>query len=272
MDLVLRQVRDWQTKYDCPVLLAGDVFDRWSTTPRLLNFALEHLPDRLFAVAGQHDLPEHSLGQLHRSGLRTLELAGKLIIVGAEGLKIPRARVYGSSWGEIIPQPRGSTTLLNILLLHRFVWWGKRPPSFGFDSRISSLYNECEAYNLVLVGDNHEPFDVRQGNTLFWNNGSMMRRSINQREHKPRCGLWRESGVVEPLYFDVSADKWRQQVDPEKEQEPLALEEFLVSLGGLLSSSGDVFGQMLEQYLIKASPRVRQVIEEAMRRTAHDKA
>src|SRR5688500_1062308 len=44
-----------------PILCAGDIFDKWNAPPELIHFALEHLPDGMICVPGQHDLPNHRM-------------------------------------------------------------------------------------------------------------------------------------------------------------------------------------------------------------------
>jgi hypothetical protein len=61
-----------------PILCAGDIFDKWNSPPELIRFALEHLPDGMICVPGQHDLPNHSFEEIHRSAYGVLREAGKI--------------------------------------------------------------------------------------------------------------------------------------------------------------------------------------------------
>ena len=70
-----------------PIAFAGDLFDKWNVQPELINFALEHLPDGMICVPGQHDLPNHRLDQVHRSGYGVLVAAGKIVDASKKVIK-----------------------------------------------------------------------------------------------------------------------------------------------------------------------------------------
>ena len=61
-----------------PILVAGDIFNRWNANPELINFLIEELPI-LHAIPGNHDLPNHSFDEIERSAYWTLVKAGKII-------------------------------------------------------------------------------------------------------------------------------------------------------------------------------------------------
>ena len=54
MQRSLEQIRDLQKEFDCPVICAGDIFDKWNSPPELINFAYDNLPE-IYAIPGQHD-------------------------------------------------------------------------------------------------------------------------------------------------------------------------------------------------------------------------
>jgi DNA repair exonuclease SbcCD nuclease subunit len=74
----LRQIDDIARSLGVPVLIAGDVFDRWNAPAELINFAIDHMPTGVLSVPGNHDLPNHDLDQIERSAYWTLVRAGAL--------------------------------------------------------------------------------------------------------------------------------------------------------------------------------------------------
>jgi len=53
----LKEVKLLQDKYKCPVICAGDIFDRsrktadgWNAPAELINYAIEYLPDDMYAI------------------------------------------------------------------------------------------------------------------------------------------------------------------------------------------------------------------------------
>ena len=70
-----------QEKYDCPVIHAGDLFDKWKPSPWLLSTTISILPKKFYTIFGQHDLPQHSLDLEHKSGINTLRQAKSLTVI-----------------------------------------------------------------------------------------------------------------------------------------------------------------------------------------------
>src|SRR4030042_1550393 len=63
----LDELRALQSKHQCPIFCAGDLFDKWYGGPKehaceLVNWAIKHMP-YMHCIPGQHDLPEHDLTQ-----------------------------------------------------------------------------------------------------------------------------------------------------------------------------------------------------------------
>ena len=44
-------IYDLQTKYNCEVYHAGDLFHTWKSSPWLLSMATQHLPKRFFTIS-----------------------------------------------------------------------------------------------------------------------------------------------------------------------------------------------------------------------------
>ena len=67
----LVELRTLATLHNCPIVYAGDIFDKWNSPPELINFAIEHLP-KGHAIPGQHDLPLHNYEDIRKSAYWTL--------------------------------------------------------------------------------------------------------------------------------------------------------------------------------------------------------
>ena len=79
MAYYLDQLTALQIKYDhCPIVVAGDFLDHWNQPPELINFLIDELPENIYGIPGQHDLPNHSYDHIHRSAYWTLVEAGKI--------------------------------------------------------------------------------------------------------------------------------------------------------------------------------------------------
>jgi DNA repair exonuclease SbcCD nuclease subunit len=77
MGRYVNQLCDLKRRCGCPVICAGDIFDRWDNPSELVNWAITNLP-KMIAIPGQHDLPHHSLEDAHKSSYKTLIHAGNI--------------------------------------------------------------------------------------------------------------------------------------------------------------------------------------------------
>ncbi len=197
---------------DPPVICAGDIFDLWRSSPELINFALEHLPS-LQAIPGQHDLPYHSLEELHKSAFWTLCRAGKINPVWncPDGYQVGPLLLCGFAFGQEIkppPDQRGRG-LMTVALVHRYMWIGDCCYSGApQDSHLAAFRKSLSGYDVVVVGDNHKSWEdvVGKRNTVVFNCGGFMRRKSDEIDHRPRVGLLMSSGMITSHYLDISHD------------------------------------------------------------------
>jgi DNA repair exonuclease SbcCD nuclease subunit len=209
---------DWiaelQRQYDCPVLHAGDLFDHWKPSPYLLSMAIEHLPDMFCTIYGQHDLPQHSFDLHPKSGIHTLEKAGKIDVLLA------------FHWGmvpdknEVFPgiEIKGKY----IAVWHNFTYIGKEPWPGCTATQSHVLLEKYKQFDLIVTGDNHQSFHVRgtSGNLLV-NPGNLTRQKADQKDFRPRVFLWyAEDNSVEAIEIPASYDVvTREHIDKVQERD-----------------------------------------------------
>jgi hypothetical protein len=153
----------------------------------------------MITIPGNHDLPEHNLGEYHRSALRTLEVAGTGWIVG-----IDKAIWIGSKDGWFVDLlPWGSKEIvassplftLKILLAHIMILDG--PAQFEGEQAESFLNRHYLDYKLIVTGHNHKPIWIidsvagggRRIRRILVNVGSFTRQTASE-THQPRVYLW----------------------------------------------------------------------------------
>ena len=213
----LEQIRDIQEDHGgIPILLAGDVFERWKPSPLLLSFAFDNLPDNLYAIPGNHDLPAHNIDRYGESGLATLEAGGNLNIVRNYGEDLPDLELYGYHFGYDFDE---IDTTDGIAIIHEFVYKG-RSPFPGATGKVTGMMKKLPGFDLILCGDNHKPFTHRSGDQLFVNPGSIMRSKADQINHKPRIYLYYAGeNRVEPVYLDIDQNAvTREHIEIPKER------------------------------------------------------
>lgn len=228
------QIRDLQEEHGgIPILVAGDVFDKWKPSPFLLHWALEHLPDNIYAIPGNHDLPAHNISRYEECGFAVLEAAGKIRWVREHGKGSAGfgdiGLIYGFHYGKEM-EPNRVKFGPSVAMIHQFIYKG-RAPFPGATGKISGITQAGSEYDLVLIGDNHKPFTHREGKTLYVNPGSLMRRTADQISHRPRVYLYyAKTNEVEPVYLDIHPDAVsREHIDVSKDRSD-RIDEFVNKL------------------------------------------
>ena len=277
---------DWlQEKYGCPVICAGDIFDRsrkiadgWNASAELINFAIKYLPDNMYAIPGQHDLPNHQYIDIDRSAYWTLVKAGKIKNIPPipqEHYDITiidkRLALFGFPPGyEILPnEVNNESCILDIAVIHDYVWIpGHSYPDAPKEKRLgqTSFDKKWLGYDVLVYGDNHKGFTHKIGTSTVFNCGTLMRRKSDEIDYRPQVGLLLADGSVVPHYLDISQDKYLDTVDlAEKERSNLDMTEFFNELEKLGKTALD-FKEAMKEYFAggKTSSEAKQIILEAM--------
>jgi|15BtaG_2_1085339.scaffolds.fasta_scaffold00484_4 hypothetical protein len=193
----------------CPVIVAGDIFDRWYPTPEMVNFAIDsfRLMKEVYAIPGQHDLPNHRIDEMYRSAYGTLAKSGAIVdlkkptlIGGVDGFA-----VYPFPWGKkITPPVHNHDGLLKVAVVHAYAWQeGYSYPSAPENQEVSSHLEKLQGYDTVIFGDNHKGFDS-VGSPFVFNCGGFMRRKSDEKDYRPRVGLLQSDGTVETHYLSAA--------------------------------------------------------------------
>lgn len=270
----LDEIKDIQKKYNCPVICAGDVFDRWNSPPELINFAIENLPF-LYSIPGQHDLPLHSYDDIKKSAYWTLVKAGRLLnlphneVLNMDG----NITLHGFPFGSKITPPNEKyRRRINIAITHQYVWMeGHSYKTAPIENEINTkTYKQFANYDISVFGDNHcgfmgEVFDDKL-KKVFFNCGSLMRRHSDQIDYRPQIGLLYEDGFIMPHYLDISKDKY---IELEGEIKlgtiSISIKSFIDELEKLCSTDLD-FHETMKQCITKSkiSKAVENIILRAM--------
>jgi len=163
--------------YNCPIICAGDLFDKHKPSPELLAFAFMYLPDDMWVVPGNHDLEAHNIKFLKKSGLYPLYVAEKIKIINS------------GHWGDTDPQPILKLGGREFIVWHVFTYKGELPwkDCKAPDCKKVMSGLKCET---IFTGDNHKTFMYKRGNQLIFNAGSLFQMKADQIDHKPVVGLW----------------------------------------------------------------------------------
>lgn len=258
----LDEMRALAEKYEIPILCAGDVFNIWNSGPELINWAIKHLP-KMYAVPGQHDLPQHRLDDVRKSAYWTLVEAG---VIENLPISIPMylegsfSTAYGFPWGvpiELAPEPEPDTATqarqhdLKIAIAHQYRWIkGHCYTGAQTNARVSMAQGLTD-FDVVIFGDNHSGFLTKVGSkTTVFNCGTLMRRKSDEAYYQPQVGLIYSDGCVVPHLLDTSEDQLdsTKKEAPETETVRMDVREFLGQLTNLSKTSLD-YQFAIERYI-----------------------
>lgn len=259
----LNQLKD--IAKDLPIIFAGDLFDRWNSQPELINFALKHLPDGMVCIPGQHDLPNHQLDQVHRSGYGVLVEAGKIrdISGGATG-NMGGFIAFGFGWGQKIEPPEETGSLIRLAVIHRYCGAkGKTYPGAPKDCYFSEYANQLKGYDAAVFGDNHMGFQGKAGGCSLINTGTFIRRKSDEKEYQPRVGVLYSDGSIKTKYLETNDKFWTE--DDEREELPIDMQDFIQGLEEL-GEHGLNFREAVETHLKteEIDERTKQIILESL--------
>lgn len=170
----VRQIRDLQQQYQCLVIHSGDLFDHWKPSPYLLSETMENLPDQFYTVYGNHDLPQHNLELVNKSGIHTLEIAERL------------KTLSGAHWGQDLVSDETSPWTV----WHVMTYQGKVPWPGCTDLSAKQILQKYPQFDLIVTGHNHKSFVEELDGRLLVNPGSLTRQTADQEDHEPKVYLY----------------------------------------------------------------------------------
>ncbi len=255
----------------CPIFCAGDIFDKWygskdKGAPALINFAMENLP-YMHCIPGQHDMPDHDLGQIERSAYWTLAKAARIHDLSStieyyeDGLM-----VYPFCYGKKVTPFKGNRRVHPIALIHEYNWApGHKHIEAPNRQEVTHHRKEFEGYDIVVSGDNHSPFDVQIGKIQFWNCGTFLRRKSDESDYRPQIGMLMSDGRIVPHYLDTTQDKYLETADETEPPEDMDLSGLMETLGKLGECALDFSEAIKHQLAWKpVNKRVKTLIHRAM--------
>jgi DNA repair exonuclease SbcCD nuclease subunit len=249
----IKWVADLQVKHDCPVLHAGDLFHNWKASPFLLASIMNILPAQFYTIAGNHDLPNHNIELLGKSGLQVLIESDSLYLINDEASYLSETNeidLTGFSYGSDIPkQGKG------VLMCHEMVYQQPEHWQKANGDQALSFLKKHKGYQLIVTGHNHKPFTAEHKGRLLVNPGSLMRMTADQKDYKPRVYLWnKESNKVTIKYIPIE----KEAVETVYLEKTKARDDRMEGFIDRLKSSKEVglsYEKNLEVYL--ANNRVR---------------
>lgn len=277
MHRYLEQTRVLCAHNAAPLVIAGDIFDRWDMKregmPELINFAIELFSQFIygvFAIPGQHDLPNHRLDEVHRSAFWTLVRSGKVQMLRPNHeTRIGNLALHGIPWNCPIPpmheEPKAG--IVHLAVIHAYIWReGSSYPGADEECHVKHYREKLKGYTASVWGDNHKGFMVGQH---LINCGTFIRRKSDEVDYRPMVGLLYDDGHIEPYYLDTSLDRFLEEpLDAQPGEELTAdVSSFLDQLKKLQADPlnfVEVTNRVLDQRKLPVESNVRRIVLECM--------
>lgn len=241
----IRFISKVQKKYGCPVLHSGDLFHHWKPSPYLIAKTIKNLPKQFYSVYGNHDLPDNTMEQKHKSGLYA--------VASGKGL----TEIEYGNWDDLDKEP----TYLDIggrkvLVMHIYVTNDKKFWNTE-DQKAHLLFKKYPEADLILTGDNHIPFVLKtKTGRLLVNPGPITRQDASQVDYKPRIYLYyADENKVIPLPIPIDKDAVTDEHIRSKQLKDAKSEAFVNSLNTEWSGEAS-FETNLKKFEIANSDKV----------------
>jgi hypothetical protein len=209
---------DWEA----PLIIAGDIFDKPNVPASVVNLAIEHLPEEVYAIPGQHDLPFHNSQDIKDTSYGTLELSDRirtLSPVNARALKNDW-RALGYGWEVPISKHKKFKNVTGckwLAVCHSYIWEKFNTSYQGAPAskHLIKYLPPLKGFNAAVFGDNHKGFIAQPNNKEPWimNCGTFFRRNIDEITYIPRVGLLLTSGEIQQVHTNCGNDKFLQVSD-----------------------------------------------------------
>jgi len=268
-----------------PIICAGDIFDDgwrpYRCPPELINFAIEHFP-LMYAVPGQHDLPNHRYDDLQRSAYYTLCEAGTINNLepgvsteiygpGQRRQAPPSMRnitATGFPWGfDITPaEERFSKHQVNLAVIHKYIWRpGHCYSGAPSEAAFGCFDTQLRGYNAAVIGDNHSPWLWNHRSPCYTLNcGTFIRRKADEIKYRPGVGLLNADGSIVRYPLDTSGDRWADPVT-QAATEAIDLTDFVRELGAMADQGVSFEGAVFEYFKThKVDDAVKQLVLKAV--------
>lgn len=192
LDYVLNYVKDKQIHY---MVIAGDIFDTHTVPPVIINMMLQFILNiralgcEVYIIAGNHDLPYKNTERMFNSSF------GALSLLPSYNECFFDCYHYG--------EDHGSDTDRAVILHHFAVQDEQHRPPMRECVTADELFTSYPNSRLIIVGDNHESWYVKNKNRYIINCGTFIQRTAA--EAKRPCGFWIvDSSEIAPTYVDLS--------------------------------------------------------------------
>lgn len=255
----------WLTTAYNNLIIAGDLFDHWKTDPYVVNRLLDawNRKCKIYAIPGQHDLPQHSLELIDKSSFQILVNSGVITRLRPDvATRIDGWDVFGAGWGEEWPRHIDNPLRPQLLVGHKTTWMDPFAPGQA-QGDAARLLMANPGWEGILVGDNHKTFFVQAGKRALVSPGSIMRMRVDQMNHRPCVYTLGHNKINADAEYIPIEDIMSDVVANEKKDKDARVTAFVTRLGEQ-KEVGLSFTDNMKQYLEEneVNDSVKRIISE----------
>jgi DNA repair exonuclease SbcCD nuclease subunit len=177
-----------QNKAD--VIVIGDIFHSTNeTTNEIIGLVqemalqLDEISCKLYILAGNHDLPQHNLDNIHRSAFNILINSKNVFHLSKLKLNDGKYKVSAENFGALDND-------VDIIFKHVLCFPdnAKLPPGDKI-VRPSELFAEFKNAKYIFTGDYHSAFVYEKGKKKLLNPGCLLRQAADMIDYEPSIYL-----------------------------------------------------------------------------------
>lgn len=245
------QIKGLTQQYKVPLLFAGDLFHKWNSPAESINWIWRMLPDTIYAVYGQHDIPFQRPSDINKSAFGVLVESGRINLLREnQPVPIHGAVLYGFPWGaELRPCVDGNIDPfgIRVAVCHKYVWKTNCSfPNAPAANRVGRLAKSLAGFDVTFFGDNHRKFIWK----TIVNCGGLLRRNSDELNHQPAVYLLHADAGVTEVLLDCSQDVYLRGDGSDLTESSTDFSQFVQELEDLEGAVPD-FIQEVKQSLVR---------------------
>jgi len=183
----LMHIATYAGEYEADVIVIGDIFHSTNETTneviglvQELALVLEETDCKLYILAGNHDLPQHNLDNIHRSAFNIL--LNSKNVMHLNDCEAFAEMGYSHSAHDFGEADEDSQIIFKHILC--FPENEKIPPSDKI-VKPSELFAQFENAKYIFTGDYHRQFVYAKGKKKLLNPGCLLRQAADMIDYEP---------------------------------------------------------------------------------------
>jgi DNA repair exonuclease SbcCD nuclease subunit len=222
--LMIQEIVSIANKYKCPLIITGDLFDSPNIPARFIVMLIEEFSkiiNKVYFLAGNHELPYHSIDNVENSSIGILSELSK------QHMKIYEGMSDFGIWQHFNSKLMGKET--GLLFLHRLVFESIKtiPPNVSAITA-SDLLKEYPDSKWIFLGDNHQFFHYEKNGKHVLNPGCTIRQKSDEQKYKPSvCYVDTEKEIVERIFLNDNIEMVNDSYLVEENERENRIEAFV---------------------------------------------